>query len=112
MSPLALMGQQQWVQTLLQEYLLILNRDGSKSSQRHMDQLLAMCDMHSINHGDFLVRVFLQNLVGLASYWFWSLLASSITCFKDLEDVFFTRYTKKIDYHNLTQLAKPQMQRN
>jgi hypothetical protein len=111
MIPLALMGQQQWVQTLPQEYLPIFNSDGLKSSQRHMDKLLAMCDMHSINHSDFLVRVFLQNLVGLASYWFWSLLASSIKKFKYLEDMFLTRYAKTIDYHNLTQLAKPQMQR-
>jgi hypothetical protein len=78
------MGQKQWVQTLPQEYLPIFNSDSSKSYQSHMDKLLAMCDMHSINHDDFLVRVFLQNLVGLASYLFWSLLASSITCFKDL----------------------------
>ena len=70
MSPLALMGQQQWGQTLPQEYLRIFNSDGSKRYQSHMDQLLAMCDMHSINDSDFLVRVFLQNLVGLASYWF------------------------------------------
>jgi hypothetical protein len=54
---------------------------------------MAMCDMYFINNNDILVRVFLQNLVGLASYWFWSLSVGFITSFDDLKDVNFKPFT-------------------
>jgi hypothetical protein len=101
MSPLDFRGQQQRVQTLPQGCLPIFNGDGSRSPKRHMDQFLAMCDMHFINHDDILVTTFLQKLVVLASYWFRSLPTGSITCFDDLKDMFLTQYTHPIIYHTL-----------
>jgi hypothetical protein len=45
--------------------------------------------------------------------WFYSLNVGSITCFNDIEDVFFNIYTNMISYHTLfKQFTQIQMEKN
>jgi hypothetical protein len=42
-------------------------------TKRHIDQFLAICDIHLIDHDDVMVRVFLQTLIGSTYKWYLSL---------------------------------------
>lgn len=81
--------------------------------EKHLDQFLSICDIHSIIEDDVIVRVFLQTLVGLAYDWYLSLPENSITYFNDIEDTFFNQYSQSVAYHTfLTEFTQINLQKN
>ena len=81
--------------------------------EKHLDQFLAICDIHSMTADDVMVRFFLQTLVGLAYDWYLSLPANPIMSFVDIEDTFMTQYSQPIAYHTLlTEFTQIHLQKN
>lgn len=69
--------------------------------EKHLNQFISICEIHSIIEDDVMVRVFLQTLVDPTYNWYLSLPDHSISSFDDMEDAFLFRYSQPIPYYTL-----------
>jgi hypothetical protein len=67
----------------------------------HLHLFLDVFYFHRVEHGDVMVRLFLQTLSGIAYEWYTMFPSRSIRSFNYLEAMFLTMFSPPISYHTL-----------
>ena len=98
-SPLALLGEKNPFPSLLDRFLLLLNGDGVMNLENHLNQFLAIYDIHSVIEDDFMVNFFYEIWLVPLMIGILSPPESSFTCFTDREDTLLNQYSQLMAYH-------------
>ena len=98
---LNIVGEMHPLLTLPVGILPIFNGNSVMFPEKHLDQFINICEIHSIIEDDVMVRVFLQTLVGQAYEWYLGLPHHSISSFDDMQYAFLFYYSHHVPYYTL-----------
>jgi hypothetical protein len=100
-SPLDLCGEQHEFPILPNGTLKEFSGDGKINAKRHVDLFLDVCDFHLAEHGDVMLRLFLQTLSIQAYEWYTTFPTRSIGYFDDFKNMSLTMFSPPVTYHTL-----------